>query len=64
MNADTVQGTVSAVHADPYAMAFERGGESLWRELAALIRVEYRRHSGVCDGLFKYGDAELRIERI
>ena len=29
LDVDIVQGTIDAVHADPYAMAVERGGESL-----------------------------------
>jgi hypothetical protein len=61
---DIVQGTIDAIHADPYAIAIERSGESIRRELATLIRVEDRRHSVDCDGFFKSRDTEPGIKRI
>jgi len=64
LDVDIVQGTIDAVHADPYAIAIERGGESLRGELATLIRVEDRRHSVDRYGFFEGRDAELSIERI
>ena len=64
LDVDIIQGTIDAVHADPYAMAVERGDERFRRELAALIRVEDRRHAVDRYGFFKSRDTEFRIKRI
>ena len=48
---DIIQGTINAVHADPYAIAVECGCESLRGKLAALVSVEDRRHPVDRDGL-------------